>query len=91
MSSVYAQIPGLESITNNDSTQIDINHDKPVYVKKGAYTYMFDKKGDLLGFFKKTPSGKVIAYDENGNQKRAYKETPGGGLNLYDASGKKIN
>ena len=91
MSSVYAQIPGLETVTNNNSMQIEIIHDKPLYVKKGKHTYMFDRKGNLLGYFRKTPSGKVIVYDENGKQKRAYKETPGGGLSIYNASGNKIN
>jgi len=70
---------------------VDVYQDRPIYVHKGRYTYMFDKYGFLIGYFKKNPGGKVIVYDSQGKQRNAYKQEPGGELAIYNQFDEKIN
>lgn len=88
---VFAQTPEIGNIQNKNTKEINITHNGPIYVKRGQYTYMFDRFGTVLGYFRKTPSGKVIAYDKDGNRTTSYKATPGGNLHIYNALGNRIN
>lgn len=88
---VFAQTLEIGNMQNKNTKEINITHDRPIYVKKGQYTYMFDKFGSILGYFRKTPSGKVIAYDKDGNETSSYKAAPGGDLHIYNADGNRID
>lgn len=91
---VFAQsISSIETQTQSNINVVYQEHsiNMPTYITNGLYTYMFDRFGTMLGYFRKTPSGKIIAYDNFGNKKCAYKKTPGGYIAIYNAEGNKIN
>ena len=87
----FAQISETNKTQNTNYVNVNVTHEKPIYVHKGKYTYMFDKFGAILGYFRRTPSGKTIVYDQNGDIKASYKATPSGELAIYNSKGKRIN
>ena len=98
---VYFTLPSFANIEdiinlnnsnkNRNTQKIEITHDKPTYVKHGKYTYKYNKNGDLLGFYEKTYSGKIIQYDSDGKKQYTYKFSPGGKMEIYNSKGKRIN
>ena len=84
IASVYSMTSGVvaQTMQNKDVKKVEVTHDQPKYVKKGNYIYKYDTNDKLLGYYRKTPSGKYIEYDEAGKKIATYKETPGGDLDI---------
>ena len=81
---VYAQ-ENINYINENQVANVlyhQHSYVNPIYVQNGAYTYIFNNLGDIMGYFRKTPSGKIVHYSAKGEKLYAYKATPSGDIKI---------
>ena len=90
--SAFADVQSKVLSFNNKTTQeLEINHNKHEYIKKGRYIYRFDNNGELISYYETTLSGKKITeYDLEGNIVKSYRIKPGGKIDIYNSKGTKI-
>lgn len=58
--------------------------------KIGRSNIIFDYMGNILGSYRKTPSGKHVVYNAKGKKVGSFKVTPSGYLSYYDNNGNRI-
>ena len=58
--------------------------------KIGRSNIIFDNLGNILGSYRKTPSGKHVVYNTKGKKVGSFKVTPSGYLSYYDNNGNRI-